>query len=282
MIQTDDIQALQQQVQCWKSEGKTIAIVPTMGNLHQGHLLLVGEAKKRADITIVSIFVNPIQFDKKADLDAYPKTLDEDLSQLKARQCDLVFTPSIESMYDGKSTSTHVEVLGVSERLEGASRPGHFIGVATIVAKLFNLTCADIAIFGEKDFQQLMLIKQMVKDLNFKTEIIGYPTVRDDDGLAMSSRNGYLTAEERKIAPWLYKILKQIQQQLEKGSTDYKTIKKVAKEQLLEKGFKPDYIEICRQIDLQTPDKDDKEIVILVTAWLGKARLIDNIPFELE
>jgi pantoate--beta-alanine ligase len=286
MIQTDNIQELQQQVQQWKDSGKTIAFVPTMGNLHLGHLLLVEEAKKQADITIASIFLNPIQFDKQADLAAYPKTLDDDLRQLKERQCDLVFTPSIDSMYgtEGRA-STQIEVLGIGEILDGASRPGHFMGVATIVAKLFNLTSADIAIFGEKDFQQLMIIKQMVEDLNFKTRIIGYPTVREEDGLAMSSRNGYLTAEERKIAPWLQKTLKEIQQKLETGSTDsdcdYGAIISTAKKQLLEKGFKPDYIEIRRQKDLQKAKKGDKEIVILATAWLGKARLIDNIPFNI-
>ena len=292
MIHTDTIRELQQHVETWRKQGKSIAIVPTMGNLHYGHLLLVEDAKKRADITITSIFVNPIQFDKQADLDAYPHTLKQDLKMLEAKGCDLVFSPSVESMYgkgkgkgggkgNNKATTT-IEVDGFSDTLEGASRPGHFVGVATVVAKLFNLTCADFAIFGQKDYQQLMLVTQMAKDLSFKTKIIGHPTVREDDGLAMSSRNGYLTKEERAIAPLLQQTLQKIRQQLLAGSTDYDELISTAKKSLSDKGFNPDYIVIRRQKDLELPEPDDKEIVVLASVWLGKARLLDNIPFRLN
>lgn len=285
MIHTDNIRELQQHVERWRKQGKSIAIVPTMGNLHYGHLLLVEDAKKRADITITSIFVNPIQFDKQADLDAYPHTLEKDLEMLVSKDCDLVFSPSVESMYGqgggNKKATTSIKVDGFSDALEGASRPGHFVGVATVVAKLFNLTCADFAIFGQKDYQQLMLVTQMAKDLSFKTKVIGHPTVREDDGLAMSSRNGYLTKEERKIAPLLQQTLQKVQQKLLAGSTDYDGLISTAKKSVFDKGFNPDYIVIRRQKDLELPESDDKEIVILASVWLGKARLLDNIPFSL-
>ncbi len=285
MIHTDTIRELQQHVETWRKQGKSIAIVPTMGNLHDGHVLLVEDAKKRADITITSIFVNPIQFDKQADLDAYPQTLEQDLDMLEAKGCDLVFSPSVEAMYGkerGSSTATTtIEVDGFSDTLEGASRPGHFVGVATVVAKLFNLTCADIAIFGQKDYQQLMLVTQMAKDLSFKTKVICHPTVREEDGLAMSSRNGYLTKEERGVAPLLQQVLQKIQKQLLAGSTDYDALIADAKKSLTDKGFNPDYIVIRRQKDLELPSLEDKDIVILASAWLGKARLLDNIPFSL-
>lgn len=279
MIQTNNIQELRSQITSWRQQGKKIAFVPTMGNLHEGHLSLVDEACKRADVVVASIFVNPIQFDKQADLDAYPRTLKDDAESLRSRRCDLLFSPTTEIMYPPNGTSTRVDVTGVGDVLEGASRPGHFSGVATVVSKLFNLTTPDVAVFGEKDFQQLMVIRQMVEDLNFDIEIVGHPTVRDDDGLAMSSRNGYLTSEERNTAPALYKTLLVLKSQLMAGKMNYQALIDEANEQLSQHGFKPDYIEIRRQRDLQPPEKDDKKIVILASAWLGKARLIDNVAF---
>lgn len=279
MIQTDNIQELRSHIKGWKLHGKRIAFVPTMGNLHQGHLALVDEARKHADITIASIFVNPIQFDRQSDLDAYPRTLEEDASSLEQKQCDLLFAPTTEVMYSSNNASTRVEVSGVSDVLEGASRPGHFSGVATVVSKLFNLTTPDIAIFGEKDFQQLMVIRQMVSDLNFDIDILGHPTIREEDGLAMSSRNGYLTPAERKIAPLLFKTITDLKDQLLSMPTNASALIAQAIKQLSAAGFKPDYLEIRRQHDLQPVERDDSELVILVSAWLGKARLIDNLPF---
>ncbi len=279
MIQVNDIQQLRKQVKTWKQEGKTIAVVPTMGNLHSGHLDLVKKAQQLADISIVTLFVNPIQFDKQVDLDNYPRTYELDIKALKTQNCDLVFSPTTETMYGKTKTSIRVEVAEHNNMLEGASRHGHFSGVATVVSKLFNLTTPDFAIFGEKDFQQLIVIRQLVAALNFDIEIVGHPIVREKDNLAMSSRNGYLTSEERKIAPSLNKALKHIQKQIIHGETDYHALCSAAKTTIKKQGFRPDYIEVRRQNDLQEPDIDENELVIVASAWLGKARLLDNIAF---
>ena len=281
MLHHSKISSLRKQVKQWKQQGQTIAFVPTMGNLHRGHVELVTEAGKRADKVIVSIFVNPIQFDKKADLAAYPQTLDEDKEKLKSAGCDLVFTPSVDAIYPDGEATTRVEVPILGEILEGKSRVGHFSGVSTIVNKLFNMVMPDISIFGQKDFQQLMLVKTMVADLNMPIDIIGIATVRESDGLAMSSRNGYLTAEERSIAALFQKQLQRIVSEIKKGNRDFIALQSKAANALNKAGFKSDYIEVRRVKDLKIASVDDKELVLLGAVWLGKARLLDNIHFLL-
>ncbi|RTZ67703.1 MAG: pantoate--beta-alanine ligase [Aquificaceae bacterium] len=277
MYHISEISPVREKIKKWKQAGYRIAFVPTMGNLHAGHLALVERAKELADKVVVSIFVNPIQFDKKVDLQAYPRTLVDDKAKLLSVECDLVFTPSVKVLYPSGSDITRVEVSGISELLEGESRPGHFSGVATVVTKLFNIVSPDVSIFGEKDFQQLMLVRKMVKDLDMDIDIIGLPTVRDPDGLAMSSRNSYLTAEERKIAPQFYKEMKFLAESLKKGATNFQSLQLSLMSKLEKIGFKPDYIEIRKANDLTVASEEDVEIVILGSAWLGKARLIDNI-----
>lgn len=282
MIIIEQIGALRTQIKAWRKAGETIVFVPTMGNLHAGHLALVKRAQELGSKVVVSIFVNPTQFDRKEDLAAYPRTLAEDCAQLQALGTDMVFTPTPELMYPGGGLATKVEVPGISQLLEGASRPGHFTGVSTVVCKLFNLVQPDVAVFGEKDFQQLMLIRQMVRDLDMDIRIEGLPTVREVDGLAMSSRNGYLTSEERKTAPEFNRILRVVVDALHKGRQDYASLQEEAMKSLELKGFRPDYVEIRRVIDLQPPKIGDVELVVLGSAWLGKARLIDNIPVRIE
>lgn len=284
MIQTDKINTLRQHISHWKQQGKSIALVPTMGNLHEGHLALLDKANKTADISIATIFVNPIQFDKPEDLAAYPRTLEIDAAKLQSRHCDLLFAPTTETMYGAKQgakdSPTRVHASAISKPLEGQSRPGHFTGVATIVSKLFNLVQPDVAIFGEKDYQQLLVIRDLVKDLNYPIHIIGHPIVREPDGLAMSSRNGYLDAQERAIAPLLYTVLSELKQWIIQGKADYPELIRNAKEKLTQYGFKPDYIEIRQQYSLAKAQPNDRKLVIVASAWLGKARLIDNITFE--
>ena len=273
---------LRQQIRRLRMEGKRVALVHTMGNLHDGHMKLVDEAKARADVVVVSIFVNPMQFDRPEDLARYPRTLQEDCEKLNKRKVDLVFAPSVKEIYpNGTETHTYVDVPGLSTMLEGASRPGHFRGVSTIVSKLFNLVQPDIACFGEKDFQQLALIRKMVADMGFDIEIVGVPIMRAKDGLALSSRNGYLTAEQRKIAPGLYKVLSSIADKLQAGERDLDEIIAIAGQELNEKGFRSDDIQIRDADTLLEVSENSKRAVILVAAWLGDARLIDNKLVEL-
>jgi len=273
---------LRQQIRRLRMEVKRVALVPTMGNLHDGHMKLVDEAKARADVVVVSIFVNPMQFDRPEDLARYPRTLQEDCEKLNKRKVDLVFAPSVKEIYpNGTETHTYVDVPGLSTMLEGASRPGHFRGVSTIVSKLFNLVQPDIACFGEKDFQQLALIRKMVADMGFDIEIVGVPIMRAKDGLALSSRNGYLTAEQRKIAPGLYKVLSSIADKLQAGERDLDEIITIAGQELNEKGFRADDIQIRDADTLLEVSETSKRAVILVAAWLGDARLIDNKMVEL-
>ena len=240
------------------------------------------KAKARADVVVVSIFVNPMQFDRPEDLARYPRTLQEDCEKLNKRKVDLVFAPSVKEIYpNGTETHTYVDVPGLSTMLEGASRPGHFRGVSTIVSKLFNLVQPDIACFGEKDFQQLALIRKMVADMGFDIEIVGVPIMRAKDGLALSSRNGYLTAEQRKIAPGLYKVLSSIADKLQAGERDLDEIIAIAGQELNEKGFRSDDIQIRDADTLLEISENSKRAVILVAAWLGDARLIDNKLVEL-
>ncbi|EOZ5314812.1 pantoate--beta-alanine ligase [Escherichia coli] len=282
MLIIETLPLLRQQIRRLRMEGKRVALVPTMGNLHDGHMKLVDEAKARADVVVVSIFVNPMQFDRPEDLARYPRTLQEDCEKLNKRKVDLVFAPSVKEIYpNGTETHTYVDVPGLSSMLEGASRPGHFRGVSTIVSKLFNLVQPDIACFGEKDFQQLALIRKMVADMGFDIEIVGVPIMRAKDGLALSSRNGYLTAEQRKIAPGLYKVLSSIADKLQAGERDLDEIITIAGQELNEKGFRADDIQIRDADTLLEVSETSKRAVILVAAWLGDARLIDNKMVEL-
>ncbi|HAW0393140.1 TPA: pantoate--beta-alanine ligase [Escherichia coli] len=282
MLIIETLPLLRQQIRRLRMEGKRVALVPTMGNLHDGHMKLVDEAKARADVVVVSIFVNPMQFDRPEDLARYPRTLQEDCEKLNKRKVDLVFAPSVKEIYpNGTETHTYVDVPGLSTMLEGASRPGNFRGVSTIVSKLFNLVQPDIACFGEKDFQQLALIRKMVADMGFDIEIVGVPIMRAKDGLALSSRNGYLTAEQRKIAPGLYKVLSSIADKLQAGERDLDEIITIAGQELNEKGFRADDIQIRDADTLLEVSETSKRAVILVAAWLGDARLIDNKMVEL-
>jgi pantoate--beta-alanine ligase len=282
MIIVQAIDALREELKSWRRAGETIAFVPTMGNLHAGHIALVKRAQELGSKVVVSIFVNPTQFDRKEDLAAYPRTLAEDCAKLQAAGVDLVFTPTPELMYPTGGLATKVDVPGISGLLEGASRPGHFTGVSTVVCKLFHLVQPDVAVFGEKDFQQLMLIRQMVRDLDMDIHIEGLPTVREADGLALSSRNGYLTTAERKLAAGLQLTLREVVDALHKSRQDYAALQAEAVQSLASRGFQPDYVEIRRTVDLLPVQVGDENLVVLGSAWLGKARLIDNIPLTLK
>lgn len=273
---------LRREVRRWRQEGKRIALVPTMGNLHDGHMTLVDEARARADIVIVSVFVNPMQFERPDDLARYPRTLQEDCEKLNRSGADLVFAPSPDVIYpNGLESQTFVDVPGLSSMLEGASRPGHFRGVATIVSKLFNMVQPDVACFGEKDYQQLALIRQLVRDMGYDIDIIGVPIVRAKDGLALSSRNGYLSAEERQRAPHVYQVMMDIATQLDNGDRQIDTLLEQAADKLREAGFTPDELFIRDADTLQPLSAASTRAVILMAAWLGKARLIDNHQVDL-
>ncbi|RUO38030.1 pantoate--beta-alanine ligase [Pseudidiomarina aestuarii] len=269
------------ELRAWRSllEG-SVALVPTMGNLHEGHLKLVDMAQQQADHVVVSIFVNPMQFGKNEDLDAYPRTFDADCAALIERGTAAVFAPTVADVYPrGLAEQTSIEVPGISDILCGASRPGHFRGVATIVAKLFNMVQPDVAIFGEKDFQQLQVIRLMTADLSMSVTVLGMPTERADDGLALSSRNGYLSESERAQAPIIYQTLQQSAAVIQQGMV-IETAEQQAREILSQQGLRIDYVEVRRRSDLQSPQPEDRELVMLVAAFLGKTRLIDNLAFD--
>lgn len=273
---------LRQQISDWKKAGQRIALVPTMGNLHQGHLSLVKQAKDVADKVVVSIFINPLQFDDASDLSAYPRTEGADAEKLAQVACDLIFMPSLTEVYpQDMAAQTKIMVSGADDILCGARRPGHFAGVATVVNKLFNMIQPDIAIFGEKDYQQLWVINKMVADLSLPIRIIGGEIVRESSGLAMSSRNQYLTESQRMQAAGLYQTLLTVKQQLQAGEKDFVLIENQAKLSLTEKGFDPDYIEIRRAFDLALPVEGDMSLRLLAAAKMGNARLIDNIAVQL-
>jgi len=266
-----------------RAAGKRIAFVPTMGNLHPGHLKLVSIAKKNADVVVVSIFVNPLQFGPGEDFDRYPRTPDEDHSVLQALGIDYLFEPEVETMYpDSPEHSTFVEVPVLSDKLCGKHRPGHFRGVTTVVNRLFNIIQPDIAVFGKKDYQQLVIIRKMVSDLAMPVEILGVNTVRETDQLAMSSRNNYLNPGERKIAPTLFATLDSIRSLIISVGEIPDDIEQQGMKRLRSAGFEPEYVSIRRQADLQAPEPGDSQIVILAAARLGNTRLIDNIEFELN
>jgi len=281
MINIHDIPELQRWVAHEKSQGKSIAFVPTMGNLHAGHMSLVDHARKIADIVVCSIFVNPTQFGENEDLDAYPRTLQDDMDKLENHGCDLLFLPNAQDMYP-QPDLTRVIVDHMSTLHCGATRPGHFNGVTTVVLKLLNLMLPDFAIFGLKDFQQFTILKTMVLDLFIPTQMIGVETGRASNGLAHSSRNGYLTKQELKQAPALYRILQETKTGIESAERASHELIREAKEKLVAEGLTPDYFAICRQIDLEPATELDTELVILAAAYLGKARLIDNLHFHLN
>jgi pantoate--beta-alanine ligase len=276
-----EIKSLRSQVKAWRQAGLSVALVPTMGNLHRGHFSLVEKAKTLADKVVVSIFVNPMQFGANEDLDSYPRTLDADKQGLADLETDILFIPSVETIYpNGLGAQSFVDVPGISMGYCGGSRPGHFKGVATVVTKLFNLVQPDYACFGEKDFQQLQVVKTMATDLSIPVEIIGVPTMREVSGLAMSSRNGYLSTEERQTAPVLFNTLKHCAQQLKNGNKDFATLENEAKSALEDAGLKPDYFSIAQRDTLKAATLEDTRFVILAAAFLGSVRLIDNIQVE--
>jgi pantoate--beta-alanine ligase len=248
-----------------------------MGNLHDGHLALVRRATRLAERVVVSIFVNPLQFDRPEDLAAYPRSLEADLARLTGEGVDLVFAPGVETLYPAGSACTRVEVPGLSAILEGASRPGHFSGVATVVTKLLNLVQPHVAIFGEKDYQQLLLIRRLVADLDFEVEVIGVPTVREPDGLALSSRNGLLSAEERGRAPALHRALRLLAEGAARGG-DPVALEREGRALLEQHGLRPDYLTLRRAQDLgPAAGPDTAALIALGAAWLGQVRLIDNL-----
>jgi pantoate--beta-alanine ligase len=266
-----------------RSEGKRIGLTPTMGNLHSGHVALVSKAVQRADFVVATIFVNPLQFGPSEDLATYPRTLAADQEKLFQAGCHLLFTPAVEEMYPhGMADQTRVSVPHLSQGLCGASRPGHFDGVATVVSKLFNMVQPDLAVFGEKDFQQLAVIRAMVRDLNMPIQIIGEPTVRADDGLALSSRNGYLSAEQRTAAPALYRIISQIGAAIRAGEQDFERLLDDNRRQLERAGLRLDYLEIRDAVSLRPATPQDRDVVILGAAFLGTTRLIDNLHLRQE
>lgn len=275
-LNTADV--LRARIQFWRRGNQRIALVPTMGNLHAGHLQLVERARQMAERVVVSSFVNPLQFGPQEDFATYPRTLEADQAALDQLGVDLVFTPAVDEMYpEGLERATRVEVPGLSGRLCGVQRPGFFVGVATVVAKLFNLVQPDTALFGEKDYQQLLVIRRLVADLCFPIDIVGIDTVRETDGLAMSSRNQYLSAEERAQAPELYRVLQDMADQLRRGQGDIPRLEEDAKLRLSRLGFEPEYVQVLQADDLELPAKPGAELVILAAAKLGKARLIDNL-----
>ncbi|KRP59551.1 pantoate--beta-alanine ligase [Pseudomonas trivialis] len=266
-----------------RSAGKRIGFVPTMGNLHEGHATLVTKAAQQADFVVASIFVNPLQFGANEDLDKYPRTLAADQEKLLQAGCNLLFAPTVEEMYPGGMTGqTRVSVPHLSEGLCGASRPGHFEGVATVVSKLFNMVQPDIAVFGQKDYQQLAVIRAMVHDLNMPIQIIGEPTVRAEDGLALSSRNGFLSGQERAIAPVLYRSLSHIAAAIKAGDHDFVSLRAEQVRQIEAAGLRLDYLEVRHGVYLRPATAQDKDIVILVAAFLGNTRLIDNLHLNLN
>lgn len=265
----------------YRQQGKTIGLVPTMGNLHEGHISLVRKAAEAADIVVTSIFVNPMQFGANEDLDTYPRTLNEDQDKLAAAGNTLVFAPSAEEIYpEGMARQTKVIVPEVSEGHCGASRPGHFEGVATVVTMLFNMVQPDVAVFGEKDFQQLAVIRKMVRDLMIPVQVVGAPTVREEDGLAKSSRNGYLSETERAKAPVVFQTLQNTSEQVQQGRSDFDALEQEARDALASAGLRPDYFNIVSSRTLKPATENDREITLLVAAFLGTTRLIDNLTIS--
>ncbi len=278
MLSVTRIADLRKNIAQWRKQGQIIAFVPTMGHLHDGHIQLVSAARKQADKVVVSIFVNPTQFGEGEDYQSYPRTEQEDAEKLQAARVDVLFLPSVSEMYPHVA-QVNVAVTGLSDAYCGASRPGHFNGVATVVCKLFNMVQPDLAFFGEKDFQQLAIIRQMADDLNMPVQICSVPIVREKDGLAMSSRNSYLTKEEREVAPRFYQALCQVRDDILDRRSDIQAIIEKQRQALRAEGFRPDYLAVCRASDLKEAGEDDRDLVVLSAVWLGTTRLIDNVRF---
>lgn len=270
-----------QELRDWRREAGSVAFVPTMGNLHEGHLALVREAAKRADQVVVSIFVNRLQFGQGEDFDRYPRTLEQDAAKLAGEGVAVLFAPSEQELYPNVAQQYNVEPPNLQNELCGAFRPGHFRGVATVVAKLFNIVEPDYACFGKKDYQQLVILQGMAADLNFRVEIVPVDIGRSDDGLALSSRNQYLSEAERKQAPQLYRELQAIARSVENGNRDYAALEQQAAANLKQAGWQVDYVEIRHAGNLQVAHVGDSELVVLAAARLGNTRLIDNIEIRL-
>lgn len=283
MITAETAATLREQIARLREARKRIAFVPTMGNLHAGHVHLMQEARRRADAVVASIYVNPLQFGQGEDFDSYPRTPGHDKVTLLSAGVDLLFRPGDAEMYPREKTGqTFVEVPGLSDDLCGAFRPGHFRGVATVVNRLFNLVTPDVAVFGKKDYQQWMIIRRMAADLGMPVEIVGVDTVREPDGLALSSRNNYLSPEQRKVAPRLYEALVRLRDRVLREGMHLAAAEENAVIDLQADGFRPDYVKIRRQSDLQLPGAEDRQLVALAAVWLGRTRLIDNVEFELK
>ena len=269
---------LNEQLAEWRDEGDHIALVPTMGNLHAGHVSLVELARENAERVVVSIFVNPTQFGKDEDFEQYPRTLEKDTRRLKTISADLIFAPDVETIYPfGLEDATTISVPRITENFCGKSRPGHFDGVTSVVARLFGIVRPDVAVFGQKDYQQQLVIRHMALDLSLPIKIITGETFRNDDGLALSSRNQYLNDDERAIAPQLYEVLLAVGDKLQSGARDFEDLETASARQLSDAGFDVDYFAIRRAQNLEIPDRDCDELVVLVAAQLGNARLIDNL-----
>ncbi|WP_425915771.1 pantoate--beta-alanine ligase [Acinetobacter sp. TSRC1-2] len=272
------IQGLTASLSPARSARKIIGFVPTMGNLHEGHLNLVREARKLCDVVVVSVFVNPIQFGPNEDFENYPRTLEQDSRLLADVGCDIVFAPSVEQMYGNKPRLTNISVSEITNDLCGLQRPGHFDGVAVVVTKLFNMVQPNFAFFGQKDYQQLAVIRQFVRDLNIPLEVIGVPITRAEDGLALSSRNGYLSAEHRQIAPTIYQSLKAAEQELQSGIALAEVLENI-EQKLTQAGFIVDYVE-ARTLELQQIEAFNQDVVLFIAAKLGTTRLIDNLQVK--
>lgn len=279
MLQLDKVSSLRETVMEWKRAGQRVALVPTMGNLHAGHLSLVDKARQKADRVVVSVFVNPLQFGPNEDFDRYPRTYEQDCAYLREKRVDAVFAPSVEEMYpNGQEQTLVVAPSHLTTILEGATRPGHFDGVTTVVNKLFNMVQPDAAVFGQKDFQQVAVLKRMVEDLSMPVELIRAEIMRDADGLALSSRNQYLDEAQRRIAPKLFVVLQSVRMAIESENDDFRALEATATQQLLAEGFDAvDYVNIRQADSLEPVDSVGENCVILAAARLGKTRLLDNV-----
>ncbi|MGB5246757.1 MAG: pantoate--beta-alanine ligase [Woeseia sp.] len=275
-------EALRELLKMWRRAGDHIALVPTMGNLHEGHLSLLALAREHAERLIVTIFVNPTQFGAGEDFEKYPRTLERDKRYLKRANTDVLFVPSVETIYPfGTDSATSVTVPVLTEEFCGLGRPGHFDGVTSVVSRLFSMVQPDVAVFGEKDYQQQLVIRRMVDDMHLPIEVITGPTQREEDGLALSSRNQYLTEQEREVAPELHNALQEISRELQSGNDDYDGLEQAAIAKLDSRGFKSEYVSIRRAENLGLPDRETDRLVVLAAAQLGKARLIDNVVVEI-
>lgn len=282
MLTLATIASVRNELRSHRQAGRTIAFVPTMGNLHAGHIQLIDKAVAAADVVVSSIFVNPLQFGLNEDLSSYPRTLKDDQEKLASAGCQLLFAPDENEIYaNGRDSQTRVEVPVLSDLYCGEARPGHFAGVTTVVCMLFNIIQPDIAVFGEKDYQQLHIVRKMVSDLCIGTQILSVPVVRAESGLALSSRNGYLTEDELVQAPALRQVITEIGHCIKAGRRDYSQLEREARLLLESAGFRRDYFRIVRRSDLAPAEPMDVELVILAAAWMGPARLIDNQELDL-